>query len=109
MLADGEAHALYEGGIDLPATGRQYLVDRLQRAEHDPGPHVDQPAMLRSSPPAHRGVVAQASTGLRGRACGLAARRLHPLSAMGQQSRGVLLEAIRQEQRYTAWLNPWTT
>src|SRR5215475_4590109 len=107
MLADGEVHALDEGGIDLPATGRQSLVDRLQRAEHDPGPHVDQPATshglyhLRIEELWHRH-----PPGLRGRACGLAARWLYPLSETGQESRGVLLEAIRQEQRYKAWRQP---
>src|SRR5712691_7847467 len=44
MLAQAEVEALNEGGVDLPATRRQHLLDRLKRAEHDPVPHVDQPA-----------------------------------------------------------------
>ena len=47
MLAEGEVHALNEGGIDLPATGRQHLLDRFKRAAHDPVPHPYQ------TPPPH--------------------------------------------------------
>jgi hypothetical protein len=39
MLAEAEVEAFHEGRIDLPAAGRQYLLDGLQRAEHDPVPH----------------------------------------------------------------------
>jgi hypothetical protein len=96
MLADAEVDALNEGGIDLPATGRQHLLDRLQRAEHDPVPHADQTAtshglhhlhieQLRHSHPAQ----------LRGRSCGLAAWRVHPVPKMGQQGRRILLRARR--------------
>jgi len=35
MLADTQVDALDEGRVDLPAAGRQHLLDRLQRAEHD--------------------------------------------------------------------------
>jgi hypothetical protein len=34
MLADGEVDPLDEGGIDLPASRRQHLIDRLQSPEH---------------------------------------------------------------------------
>src|SRR6266849_641518 len=44
MLANTQVDALDEGGVDLPAAGRQHLLDRLQRAEHDPVPHADQTA-----------------------------------------------------------------
>ena len=35
MLADTQVDALDEGRVDLSAAGRQHLLDRLQRAEHD--------------------------------------------------------------------------
>src|SRR5712691_10428406 len=38
---------LDEGGVALPAAGRQHLLDRLQRAAHDPVSHADQ------APPPH--------------------------------------------------------
>ena len=44
MLADAEVDALDEGGVDLPAAGRQHLLDRLQRAAHDPVLHAEQTA-----------------------------------------------------------------
>src|SRR5713101_131143 len=44
MLADGEVKPLYESGVDLPAAGREHLLDRRKRAEHDPVPHADQTA-----------------------------------------------------------------
>jgi hypothetical protein len=34
MLADAQVDALDEGGVDLPAAGRQYLLDRLQRVAY---------------------------------------------------------------------------
>src|SRR5215467_16121345 len=48
MLADAQVDALHEGGVDLPAAGRSHLLDRLQRAEHDPVSHADQTAPPRS-------------------------------------------------------------
>ena len=42
MLAQAEVDALHKGGVDLPTAGRQHLLDRLQRAEHDAVLHVDQ-------------------------------------------------------------------
>src|SRR6516162_467681 len=33
MLADGQVEALHECRLDLPAAGRQHLLDRLQRAK----------------------------------------------------------------------------
>src|SRR5262245_60920729 len=47
MLANRKVNALNKRRIDLPAAGRQHLLDRLQRAEHDPVMHANQP------PPAH--------------------------------------------------------
>src|SRR5215831_13795183 len=40
FLSTNGSH-LHKGGIDLPAAGRQPLLDRLQRAEHDPVLHAD--------------------------------------------------------------------
>jgi len=102
MLADGEVHALNEGGIDLPATGRQHLLDRFKRAEHDPVPHPHQ------APPAHgfddlglQELGQRHPARLGQGACRLPARGLHPLPKVAQQRRGVLLEAIGQKQRDT--------
>src|SRR5882724_7208356 len=103
MLADGQIEALHERRVDLPAAGRQHLLDRLQRAEHDPVPHADQaPAPhgldhlrreeLRQRHPARLGVWPLV----------LAAWRLHPLAEMGEERGGVLLEAIGEQERYTA-------
>src|SRR5436309_1425498 len=47
FLSTNGSH-LYEGGIDLPAAGRQHLLRRLQGAKHDPMPHADEAS------PAHR-------------------------------------------------------
>src|SRR6266446_1442717 len=99
MLADAEVDALNEGGIDLPATGRQHLLDRLKRAEHDPVLHADQTAtshglhhlrieQLRHSHPTRLGCWA----------CSLPTRELDPLAEMRQQCHCVLPEAVRQEQ-----------
>src|SRR5713101_5139730 len=103
MLADGQVEALHERRVDLPAAGRQHLLDRLQRAEHDPVPHADQtpPAhgldhlgveQLWQRPPARLGVWSFV----------LAAWRLHPLAEMGEERCGVLREAVGQEEWYAA-------
>src|SRR2546430_13865811 len=42
MLADAQVDALHERRVDLPAAGRQHLLDRLQRAEDDAVAHPDQ-------------------------------------------------------------------
>src|SRR2546422_8196456 len=42
MLAEAEVEAFHKRRIDLPAAGRQHLLDRLQRAEHNAVLHVDQ-------------------------------------------------------------------
>src|SRR5438128_7406100 len=44
MLADAQVDALDEGGVNLPAAGRQHLLNRLQRTEHDSVLHADQTA-----------------------------------------------------------------
>jgi hypothetical protein len=36
MLADGQVEALHKRRVDLPAAGREHLLDRRKRAEHDP-------------------------------------------------------------------------
>src|SRR5262245_17180055 len=43
MLPDGEVEALHKRRLDLPAAGRQHLLDRLQRAKYDSTPYADQP------------------------------------------------------------------
>ena len=104
MLADGEVEALNEGRIDVPAVRGQYLLDSGQRAEHDPVPHADQTATphgldhLRIEQPG-RWHPAR----FRRRALGPLARRLDLLAVVCQQRRRVLLEAIGEEQRHTAW------
>jgi len=102
MLADGQVEALHERGVDLPAAGRQHLLDRLKRATHDPVSHVDQA-------PAPHGLdhlgVEQAGprhpARLGGRPCSLTARELDPLPRVRQQGRRIRLEAIGQKQRHT--------
>src|SRR5262249_32984175 len=100
MLADAQVDALAEGGVDLPAAGRQYLLDRLQRAESDPVRHADETATPHGLdhlcieqpgpwPPAW----------LRRRALYPLAGRLAPLAIVRQQRRHGLAKAIRQEQR----------
>src|SRR6516165_908458 len=48
MLADAEVEAFDERRIDLPATGRQHLLNRLTRADYAPLVHPYQ------APPAYR-------------------------------------------------------
>src|SRR5262245_11709910 len=43
MLANRKVNALNKRRIDLPTAGHQHLLDRLQRAEHDPVMHANQP------------------------------------------------------------------
>src|SRR5258708_24312415 len=47
MLAHGEIEALDEGGVDVPTTRREHLLDGLQSPEHDAVAHAHQP------PPPH--------------------------------------------------------
>jgi hypothetical protein len=42
LLPEGQVEAVNAGGMALPAAGRPPLRDRLQRAAHDAGLHVDQ-------------------------------------------------------------------
>src|SRR5712691_3548682 len=102
MLADTEVKAFNEGGVDLPAAGRQYLIDSLQRAEHHPVLHVHE------APPAYgldhlriEELGQWHPTRLRGWPGGLAALRLHPLPIVRQQRRDVRPKAVRQEEGYT--------
>src|SRR5437870_13717273 len=44
MLADAQVYALHERRVDLPAAGRQHLLDRLQRAKDDAVAHPDHTA-----------------------------------------------------------------
>src|SRR6266496_1660476 len=104
MLADGQVEALHERRVDLPATGRKHLLDRLKRAEHDAVADADQtpPAyglddlrieQLRQGHPAGRG---------RG-TFGLATRELYPLPVVGEQRGQIVFEPIGEKQRNTAW------
>src|SRR5712691_10930041 len=103
MLADTEVKAFNEGGVDLPAAGREHLLDGLQGPEDHPvaHPHQAPPAYrldhLRIAQPGQRHPA-----GLRRGACRLLARWLHPLPKVTQQRRGVLLEAVGEKERYTA-------
>ena len=85
MLAQAEVEAFTEGGVDLPAAGRQHRLDGRQRAAHDLVPHPHQtPAPhrldhlrlehLRQGPPAW----------LQRRASGPAAWWLDPLAKVRQ-------------------------
>ena len=42
MLAQAEVEAFHKRRLDLPAAGRQHLLDRLQGAEHDAVLHIAQ-------------------------------------------------------------------
>src|SRR5262245_65857864 len=44
MLADSEIEAFNEGGVDLPAAGRQHVLDPLERAEDHAVLHLYQTA-----------------------------------------------------------------
>src|SRR5262249_15787465 len=102
FLSTNGSH-LNERGVDLPAAGRQHLLDRLKRAEHDPVCDGDQTApphgldhlrveQLRQRHPARLGVWPLV----------LAAGRLHPLAEMGEERGGVLLEAVGEDEGHTA-------
>lgn len=42
MLANRQVNAFDKSRIDLPTTGCQHLLDRLQGPEHDATAHADQ-------------------------------------------------------------------
>src|SRR5215471_2021722 len=99
FLSTNGSH-LHERGVDLPTAGREHLLDRLQRAAHDPVPHANQTApphglhhlriaQLRQRPPARLGHGA----------CALASWGLHPLPIVGEQGRQILPEPIGEKQR----------
>jgi hypothetical protein len=99
MLAAAEVDALDDGGVALPAAGRPHLLDRRQRAAHDPVSHADQTAPpdrrdhlcveeVRQWPPARLGR----------RAFRLVAGRLDPLPIRRAPSREILPKAIGAKQ-----------
>ena len=104
MLAYRQVDALDKGRVDLPAAGRQHLLDRLQRAEHDPVPHADQA-------PASHGLdhlrVEQwwqrHPARLGSRALDSLALRLYPVPIVREQGGHVLLKSVRQKQWGTVW------
>ncbi len=102
MLADTEVKAFNAGGVDLPAAGREPLLDGLQGSEDHAVAHPHQAppahgldhlclAQLRQWHPARLGVWPFV----------LAAGRLHPVSIVGQQGGHILPKAIRQEEGHT--------
>src|SRR5439155_16240334 len=92
LLAQAEVEALDEGGLDVPAAGRQHLLHRLQGAKHDPLPHADQTApagrvdhlRIQQLGPRH-------PARLGGWSLVLAAWRLDPWAAMREERGGVRL------------------
>src|SRR6516164_8426994 len=94
MLADAEVEAFDERRIDLPATGRQHLLNRLTRAEYDPLVHPYQ------APPAYRldHLWQGHPAGLGRGPGGLTTGELHPLAIVREQGCHVLLEAVGQKQ-----------
>ena len=103
-LTDVEVEPLDKGRVDGPATGRQDLLDGQPGAEHHavcdaheaPAPvrlHHLRVAQLGQRHPARLGHWAFV----------LAPFGLHPLAKMRQECRAVVLEAIGQKQRDTAW------
>src|SRR5215813_15586802 len=90
-LPDVQVEPLDKGRLDLPATGRQYLLDGLQGPEHHAVAHADEtpPAygldhlriqQLGEGQPARLGVWPFV----------LAAWRLHPVPIVGEQGRQIL-------------------
>src|ERR1043166_6759378 len=98
-LADVEVEPLYKGGIDLPATGSQDVLDCLQRAEHHPVLRPDYPLTpvllehLRIEQPRQRHPA-----WLRHWALGPLALRLVPHTEMAQDSGQVALKPVAQPQ-----------
>src|SRR6266699_5270956 len=104
MLADAQVDARDEGGVDLPAACRQHVLDPLKRAENDAGLHLHQTATPYGLDDLCIEEPGQGHpTGLGSCPCGLTACGLYPLPIVCQQRRRMLLEAVRQEQRDTAW------
>jgi hypothetical protein len=99
MLTHRQGDALNEGRVDLPAAGREHLLDGLQGPEHHAVVHAHQ------APPAHgldplgiQQLRQRHPARLGGWPCGLAAGRLHPVPLVGQQRRHVLAKAIGEKQ-----------
>src|SRR5216683_2611725 len=91
MLADREIDALHEGGIDLPATGREHLLDDLKGPEHHTVSDADQTATPHGL---HHLRIEQPGpwhpAWFRRRALCPLAGRLDPLAIVRQQRRHVL-------------------
>ena len=86
MLAQAEVDALHEGGVDLPTAGRQHLLDRCQRAEHDAVLHVNQAPAPHGFD--HLGIEQLGQrhpARLRGRTLGPLAWRVHPVPIVREQ------------------------
>src|SRR5215831_16056970 len=102
LLADREIDALHEGGIDLPTTSREHLLDSLKGSEHHTVWDADQA-------PAPHGLhhlrIAQPGlwypAGFRRRALCPLADRLDPLAIVRQQRRHVLAKPVSEKQRGT--------
>src|SRR5262245_59744914 len=101
-LADVEVESLNKGGVDLPTTHRQDLLDSRQRAEHHAVLDLDKAAApvrlhdLRIEEPG-QGHPAR----LWAWPLGLPTRRLYPLPIVGEQGRQILPEPISQKERRT--------
>jgi hypothetical protein len=104
MLPDVQIQALNQRRVDLPAVLGQDCLDRLQGAQHHPMTHPHQ------TPPAHRLDPLRIEprrqgppAGLRRGAGGLVAWWLDPGANVGQERSRLLLKAVGQTQRHTAW------
>src|SRR5256886_11700143 len=104
MLTEAEVEAFHKRRIDLPAAGRQHLLDRLQRAEHDAVRHVDQaPAphglhhlRIEELGPWHPARL--------GRWTGsLTARELHPLPIVGEDRKSTRLNSSHSQISYAVF------
>jgi len=103
MLALGQGEALHERGGARPPARRSHRLNSLEGPEHPAVASAHQTAS--ASGLADLGLEAvrqRPPPGLGERAVDLAALRLHPLPTMGQQCRGVRLEAVGQQAWHTA-------
>src|SRR2546426_10957767 len=94
-LADVEVESLNKGGVDLPTTRRQDLLDGRQRAEHHAVLDLDKAA---APVRLHDLRIEELGQG----PFGLTPLRLPPIAKVGQQGGAVILEAIGQKKRDTA-------
>src|SRR5712691_7385021 len=103
-LTDVEVESFDKGSVDPPATRRKHFFDPVQGTEHDAvlDPHKT-PAPVRLDNLSVKQCGQRQPPRLRSWPCVLASLWLNPMTKMRQKCRAIILEAISQKQRYTAW------